>query len=492
VNRYAALSGVLAILMSLGVATVAQAAIYPLELTNIKPSGGGLHSGNRIYRAYPGLLYNIRAAVVGGDYPYTYTLTAAPAGMTINASTGEISWPNPQSNAQATIVVRDSAGAQVSATWSIQVTTAGFRFLDAVNGNSSGAGTLQNPWRTMADAYTKAQPSDILYFRAGTYNQLTLPRTGTGGFWERVEWTDQPSIWLAYPGERPIIDFGYRAGAENAPLIRLDGDNVYVDGFETINSRLIAFQYNGGNIGPTFRKMRMHRHGPGIDGSNASFIMTVTGGAAYGGVIQDSEFYELTGDATTLKIYSLQKLLIENTVHHTSSVGIELKDDIPQFTVRGNVFYGIDRFALGGNMHETSTYGEILYNYIRSNQALQVNNDGMARRIDTYRNTFVGRVQVTGVGADNGPFTFSNNVIVNSDSGTPAGSHIYHDDVDAPNRIILSNNLAGNPNQNIVDANGNLTASYAQYVGTHGHQRPGGTTPGTTLPPAPRNLRIVP
>ena len=63
------------------------AANYPLELTNIGPS---LASNNRIYRAYPGLEYNIRAAVIGGDYPYSFTLSNAPAGMTINAQTGPI------------------------------------------------------------------------------------------------------------------------------------------------------------------------------------------------------------------------------------------------------------------------------------------------------------------------------------------------------------------------------------------------------------------
>ena len=73
---------------------VATAALFPLEITNIKASGTGtpaIPSTNRIFRAYPGIEYNIRAAVIGGDYPYTYELSGQPSGMTINSRTGEIS-----------------------------------------------------------------------------------------------------------------------------------------------------------------------------------------------------------------------------------------------------------------------------------------------------------------------------------------------------------------------------------------------------------------
>jgi len=467
------------------------AANYPLELTNIKST---FNSSHRIYRAYPGLEYNIRAAVIGGDYPYTYSLSNAPAGMTINASTGTISWPNPQSSASPTITVRDSAGVQVSATWNINVTTSGFRFVDGNNGQSAptGTGTAANPWRTMADVYNNAGATDIVYWRAGTYSQLTLPRTGAGGDWERVEWYQHASIWLAYPGERPIIDFGYRAGgSERAPLIRLNDDLVYVDGFETVNSRLIGFQFTGNRQGPTFRNLRMHAHGPGTDGSNASFIMTQinTDVPCDGGVIQDSEFYGLTGMATTLKIYSQRKLLIEDTVHRDSTVGVELKADVNQFTVRNNRFSNFSAgYALGGNMHYTTTSGEMLYNLIRSSSALQLNNDGDTRQVWVFRNTFVGRVLVSFTDASDGPFTFSNNIIVNNDSGTPSGSHITQEEVSAPQRIVINNNLVANTSAGLVDANGNLTAANARYLGTHGYQQ----GPAGPVPNPPTALTVAP
>ena len=85
------------------------AAPYPLEITAPRAN---LPSTHRMVRAYPGLLFNIRAAVVGGMYPFTYSLNNAPSGMTINSQTGEMNWPNPTSNASPTLVVRDAEGAR--------------------------------------------------------------------------------------------------------------------------------------------------------------------------------------------------------------------------------------------------------------------------------------------------------------------------------------------------------------------------------------------
>jgi hypothetical protein len=469
-------------------------AFFPLELTNIKPIGAapaGLDPGNRIYRAYPGIEYNIRAAVVGGDYPFSFTLTNAPEGMTINPTTGEIAWPSPRANATPTITVRDSAGAQVSATWPITVTTDGFVFVDAKNGRSStsdgcsttcGTGTITNPWRTIKDLYLQAPAGTFAYFRSGVYDVLDLPRVNKGGAWERVEFIDRdrPVVWMAYPGDAPEIDFGYQAGVESGPMIRFGGSNVYVDGFATKRSHIIAFQVGHHDArGSTFRRLTMRETGPGITGSNAAFIMFTQNYPiqAYGVTIQDSTFCGVTGQGTTVKTYSTIKLLIENTTHCSAHTGLELKSDTSQFTVRGNTFRDFVSArpmdaAIGGNMHMVKhrTYGEILFNNVvfPTGIALRVNQDGQAREIYVHRNTFVGRVQVDPTDADDGPFTFSNNLIVSDDSG-PSGSRIYHASRTDASRTIESNNLGARPSAKMVDAAGNLTAANAKYIGTRGH-----------------------
>lgn len=456
----------------------AAAANYPLELTNIRAVANGHH---RTARAYPGLQYNIRAAVIGGAYPYTFSLRNAPPGMTIDERRGEISWDDPQATASPTLVVVDAEGTQVTATWTIAVTSDGFRFIDALNGRNArgngcdggcGTGTFANPWRTIRDMYRNGRPGEFVYFRNGTYRVTDLPRVRPGSQWERVEFAEQrnPVVWLAQPGHSPLIDFAYNPGVEAGPLIRLSGKDVYIDGFETINSRLIGFQFvSGEGTGPTFRRLRMHAHGPGIDGSNASFILTTTNPQPSDyGVIQDCEFWDVTGASVTIKIYAQRKLLIEDTVHHGVTVAIELKDDVRQFIVRGNSFYDVSSTAIGGNMHESTTEGEILFNNVRAGVALDLNQDGMAGAIHVYRNTLVGRVQVRNTDAADGPFLLSRNVIVSEDRGY-RGSRVHLTDVTAPERIVLTDNVAGAPSGGLVDAAGRLQGKYARFLGTHGH-----------------------
>ena len=497
---------------------------YPLEITNIGPIGvNGLNGNNRIFRAYPGLEYNIRAAVVGGVYPFRYSLSNAPSGMTINPNTGEIVWPNPQANASnITLTVQDQAGTSRTATWSITVSTNGFKFLDATNGrnaanngctSSCGTGTQTNPWRTLGDLSLNDSAIDITYFKNGVYSVLDTPDSVRSG---RVIFSDRPGasvpgsvMWIAYPGHQPTLDFGYRPGVTTGNTLRHNGDNVYIDGFEGINSYHIALQFEPTSNwrGGTYRRLRMHELGPGGDGTNSAYIMTVSTypNVSYGLVIQDSSFYDLRIDdadaACTIKIYSQLKMLIEDTVQFNGIKATEIKADVRQYTVRANTFYNLTGNAIGGNMHgcvgcnggadSFTTGGEILFNNVRGpGQALELNQDGFAIRTHVYRNTFRGRVGVVRTDSADGPFYISNNVIVSNDAGTPSGSHIYNFEVTDPSRVVLSNNLVGYPADNIIDSQGNLTPAYAQYVGSRGYQTSGGTQ--TTPPPAaPSNVRIV-
>jgi hypothetical protein len=440
--------------------------------------------------------------------------------MTIDPNTGEIRWLNPQASASdITLTVRDAAGATRTATWSITVSTAGFRFLDAVNGrnasnngcsSSCGAGTLSNPWRTLGDLALNDAQTDITYFKNGTYAVRDTPASVQNS--GRLIFSDRSGastgsagsvMWIAFPGHLPRIDNGGVGGL----TIRHNGDNVYVDGFEGVNAEYMNFQFEPtGNLrGGTYRRLRLHELGPGGDGTNSAFIMTVASypGVSYGMVIQDSSFYDLritdADSACTLKIYSQFKMLIENTVQYNGIKATEIKADVRQYTVRGNTFYNMTGTAIGGNMHgcvgcnggsdSYTTGGEILYNNVRGpGEALEVNQDGFALRTHIYRNTFRGRVGVVRTDSADGPFYFSNNVIVNGDAGTPSGSHINFFEVD-PSRVVISNNLAGYPGDNIIDNNGNLTPAYQQYTGTRGYQTTGATTP--PAPAAPSNVRII-
>lgn len=465
------------------------AANYRLELVSPRAAGtaptagsAAMPSGHRIFKAYPGLTYNIRAVVIGGAYPFTYALSNAPSGMSINSATGEINWLNPQASASPTITVTDAEGTTVSASWPIAVSVEGFKFVSP-NGNDANPGTLSAPWRTLLKLYNSSASSDIVYFRAGTYTADGIPRTSVGTAWERVEFGSARSArWLAYPGETAVVNFGYVAGSDPGVLIRFQAnpaDPVYLDNLEGRNFRNIGFQVISGQSDYTvLRRLSIHDMVQGVDGENPAGIMFTSSysDASQYGAVQDSVFHRLNGGGG-LKVYSHKKMVIEDNAFRDSSYGFDLKAHVPRFDVRGNTFSNVTDYVLYGNMNTSGSgepaSGELRFNNVntpRANWTLDINQDGQASQIFIHRNTLVGRVRVRNVDSADGPFHFSNNVIVNSDSGTPAGSHVVLESVADTSRITFDNDLAGSPGSGIVDGNGLLSGEFVRYVGIRGHQ----------------------
>lgn len=452
---------------------------FPLEITNIRPVGvDGMTSGNRALRAYPGLPYNVAVVAMGGAYPYTFELTNAPTGMNINSATGEINWSNPDSDASVTVVVRDFEGSNVSLSFNISVTTSGFFFVDAVNGSSGGTGSISNPWRSLLDIRQNAAAGGIVYFRQGLYRLTGLPTTGTTTPPEtRVDFDERyhPVIWLAYPGDaRPVIDFQYDGVRVDTPRFRMSGSSVYVEGFEVRNSHIMAFQigYDTNYRGATFRKNIMHQGGPGVDGSNAAFIMTIqTAGGPFihGTTIIDNEFYAFT-DLCPIKTYDQDHVVMANNVFHDGNVlvstdaAVAIKGRHGRWEVRGNRLYDLTD-GIGGNQNNAQL-GEIRFNRVSATSlALSLNQNGTAGPIYVYRNTFVGPILVQRVDASHGPFEIYNNVIVNDDA-----NFINYFLVTDFTRVSALQNLLARPADNAVDADGFLTPAYINYLGTHGFQ----------------------
>jgi hypothetical protein len=478
--------------------------IYPLELVlpraaGTSPAEGtrgvGLEPGSpypsipathRIFKAYPGIEYDIRAAVIGGSYPYSFALRDAPSGMTIDPSTGEIRWPSPDADATPTIVVTDMEGTEVSSPWSIDVTTEGFRFVDAASGNHypEGTGTIDDPYRDFVDLRDDpaAVYGDVVYFRAGEYTLDGIERDGVGGAWEGIDFAEEdPLTFLEYPGERAILDFGFVAGADRAAVFRVSG--AYIDGLETRNARNIGFQLGGQNFN-VLRRLDMHTHNPGgedLDGQNPAHIMSIDSEKWYT-VVQDCDFHDAPTSGA-LKLYNEGKILIEDNLFHDMDGGVDWKVGVERGTFRGNRLWNLTHVGIYGNMNTRYEMyvrnGEICYNLFRTPEivdeswdsgAVGLNWDGLAGRLDVYRNTILGRAYVARADAEDGPFHWSRNVIVNDTAGTPGDSGIALIDVPDPTRVVLDDNLRGSTADGIVDAEGNLTDAYDAYRGTHGYE----------------------
>jgi hypothetical protein len=473
--------------------------IYPLELVlpraaGTAPSDGargvGLEPGSplpaipathRVFRAYPGIEYDVRAAVIGGSYPYTFSLRDAPASMTIDPVSGQIHWPSPDADATPTIVVTDMEGTEVSSPWTIEVTTAGFRFVDSADGEHypAGTGTLEDPYRDFVDL--KEDPAagygDIVYFRNGVYGPAGIERDNAGGAWERVDFgREDPQTFLAYPGERPILDFGFVEGVDRAAIFRLSGG--YVDGFETRHARNIGFQLAGGNF-TVLRRLDMHDHNPGgeeLDGQNPAHVMSIDSEKWYT-VVQDCDFHGMVTSGG-LKLYNEGRMLIEGNRFYDGAAGVDWKVGIERGTFRGNRLWDVTDTGIYGNMSNRYEMfvrdGEIAYNLFLmgdvvddgwDNGAVGLNWDSEAGRIDVYRNTIVGRSYVARGDAADGPFRFARNVMITDDP-----EPVVVIDGGDPARTVLEENLVGTAADGIVDEEGRLTEAYAEYRGTHGHE----------------------
>jgi hypothetical protein len=497
-------------------------------LAIVRPQASNLSANDRIYHAYPGLEYNICAAVVGGVGPFKYELTTnVPSGMGIDINTGEITWPSPSAATYSDIglKVTDSVGTEVTSSWSIVCATTRFVFVDASAADDTGTGAIGSPWKTLGKFQADGTATSIGIFRAGTYNV----RAGTGvtiSDGNSTRWgtaLDRPSIFLAYPGEEGtvIFDHDYEEGVteglefdfvENGP-----STYAYMDGIKHQYSRNKGIRLGPTNHNFCFRRCIYTNWGPGWDSHNSAMIDFESGGYGAGtldrGVIQDCE---ATGMITTtgtdegiafgshgapyhgasncwVKLYATEKLLIERVYFHDITNPANIDDGLIS-NKAGNVKLIIRSCwsdldvavpCYGGNMDDQTT-GECdiemsFCNFYIAGTAQPVvylaynGESGLPSYLD--RNTFRGRVRYKNLVSTEGPYVWRNNVVINDLAATddPDGSGCNHELIahDASRMDWDSTHLFGAAADGITDTNGLLTGSYRTlYLYYRGHEVP--------------------
>ena len=495
----------------------ARAANYPLQIIQPQPE---LDVKSRYCKAYPGIEYKVPMGVFGGAFPFAYSLTTAPSGMTIDPVTGIVLWPKPTtagSPHRVTAQVTDAEGAKTSVSWTITVTTSGFLFISAKDGkhargfgatSDAGDGTLANPFRSMNDVYQN-DPSQseswrntkfddhFIYFRGGTYALEGKMDVNADPLLRLLEWRGnyKPHVWLAYPGETVVFDHMAGPEANGAGFDLRDGDSsdFYVQGIHFKNMRNHAIRTGGSRL--VFFENTFENLGPGRDGYNSSFIM-FTGrelGSSHHIFVRDNVFED--GDTTAfVKTYGLTYSVFEGNTFRKpigSTEGLALKHADRYVDVRNNVFDGeFTAGAISGNWNDDGNL-EIRYNHVKNasktfvrhalDGAITINHDKLANApVHIHRNTFEGNVIVRFGASTNGPFYLSKNVIINDNAGTSPGSGVSFQEVEDPSRVIMSDNLFGTPSQGILDASGRLTGAYSKHLGNYGHIVPRPSSPPRT------------
>jgi len=447
-------------------------------------------------------------AAIGGSYPFTFSLLTAPPGMTINASTGVIDWPDPTTQGSphtVTARVVDQEGQQATVTWTITVTTAGFGFVDAIHGKTTeegGTGSLDNPWKTIQDWYKIKYDSSyatwFIYYKTGNYTLAGVPQDDQG----RVTWSTstKPAVHMAYPGNSPVFDM-------SAAHIRIEhsADNVYFEGIEFTNitnkwRKCLQIDSSGNNV--TLRNNTFHTLTESSGSNNQSCIMFFAAGTGSYWSIQNNTAYDIRHGYFVLG-YDASKVLVEdNNLHDFSdplgegnSHPIGVKDSCHYWFIRHNILKNChldSLWCLYGNTH-TGITNDIEFSFNLAimppdgSSALVLNPDRYLSGgpVHVYRNTLIGHVRLYKTTSTNGPWIFRRNVIVNNDI---APNHVQLIDNSYPSGVVFEDNLTGSPSDNIVDPNGNLTSQYSSYLGSCGYQAGMG---GTGEVPGAPTLRIL-
>jgi hypothetical protein len=483
---------------------------YPLEILNIGPAGTmGLEPSNRIFRAYPGIPYEIRAAVIGGTYPYLFRLSEAPKGMQVEPHTGVITWPDPQESSGARLEVTDAGGRTAVAEWTINVTKEGFLFLDAENGkpaDQGGKGTIEEPFRTIADFYpdderrglrTSAYTDYFVYFRKGAY-KLDGFKSGWGGLDDKrwMNFRDQhPNVLAAYPGEEATIDCESKYSLKVYPQ-----PGFWIEGlrFRGMKDFGYALEIEAGGVHCTVRKVDFEGLGPTEGHENQSFIRILIGRKVLERlVVQDCRFHDLD-HGSGIKLYAIHRALIEgNTFTHFRDPGcrganldgaVAMKVCVRRCVFRGNL---VRDFAGGravsclfsqpyrGNYYEGVSENEVCFNVVTGltdgAQAISINAASNPGSFHVYRNTIEGGAVVNRGTDGSGPFVFTRNVFVRPGGGDP----IAERDSREKSRIIATENVVLRPD----DLDADLLPKDARLLGAYGHHVP--RRPEPRLPSTP-------
>jgi hypothetical protein len=461
------------------------AANMTLEIINIKPAGTGspaIPSTNRIFRAYPGIEYNIRAAVIGGLYPYTYSLSIAPSGMTIDSRTGEITWPNPTTGGSphsCTIKVIDDEATEVTASWSISVSTSGFLF---VNSSYSGAetGSISQPYSSMDNLFSDQTDNitAIVYFRAGTYSMPSISSMGS-----------RPHNWIGYPGESVTINMQQRQGVwtEAAP---------YFDSLYFTNMLNHGIHMYGPRSYHTIRRCVYDGLTTDTGENNNQGMIPFLGGEGdrgYGSVIQDNEFTDFPGGNAIGSLYRMEKFLIENNYFYAPGIktgpshnAISPKALTRIMTIRGNkmILNSSSASFFGKNNSDAEENVEMCYNLFVNTSAerISVFNNWNIGQKDTwfYRNTLLGDYVIRTCDYDAGPFSIHNNVISNPNTSWDEGSisnYITYND--GTGCFTQTDNLTDTVAANLVDSEDDykLVSGQSGYIGSRGWQLSDGSIP---------------
>jgi len=334
---------------------------------------------------------------------------------------------------------------------------------------------MDNRWK-----YGTANPESFVYFRAGDYQMdANIDDNGDDGMRLVYHTKYKPGVWIAYPGDaRPVVhqDIAHLWFIGSHPNLWLDGFHFKSDG----NARSMGMNIGSNKSNVVIRRNIYSGITGGTRGGNNGLIMFRKQGSGTNYMIQENEFRDVDVGFGIIS-YQIDRALVEDNYFHDigatttdSAHALGMKYQSTRWNVRGNRFRNNSSFSVwqydGGSDGNRSGYHEISYNVVEAGGgrfALNQRYEAIGHPVHAFRNTILDKATQGNVTATNGPYYWYNNVIVNDN---PELDKISKKNILVPERLIIENNLTGSSADGITDAQGNLTAAYAEYIGVRGHQ----------------------
>jgi len=474
-------------------AKMSMVAVYPRP--NAETSATARHR-----KAMPNMANRIPVVVQGGAYPFYYEIVTAPAGASIGQQIGStdygvFSWtPTADGSAEAiTVRVTDQELNTVDVTWTMQADTASFVFLDAA-ATSSGSGTLASPFKTWTDAFgtdsTVANNSGkVLVLRGGSHTMVGFSGSTNN---LRMDGTNKPLAWIAYPDETPTVDCSTAVVNMSAGS---DGNDMFVQGITFANSRADVansrFFFYAGQAGArvtfhdTFFRGLVRGTSGGTDNPGAIVMFNQTAFRDYfavvGGGISDHAA-PMVGSIYRTRYAVIEGVTLGAITGSTTNQGLYAKGANVKWSFRrctstvSDYTEGALQHAFGAGEATASEpqLMEVCYCLLRVPTATRVafgihwssSNSSASSVLYAYRNTIVGRSRILDAATSQFTVQMTRNVLVTNDSPL-----VFSDD---QGKVTYSENLSATvPNiATIIDTNTYLLtgASRTAYLGRYGHE----------------------
>ncbi len=307
--------------------------------------------------AYPGLAYESRAGVIGGQFPYEFRLLAmrfngqalSTSAASLDFRRGTLSFlPAAAGSFEFDIEVRDSGAVQKVAQRTFTVTAATERFLFvAPNGvDSPGRGSIDQPFLSIPFALTQSTSAQALMLRAGTYS----------GRFDLFDGRARQLI--AYPDEVPVIALGQTGSID----VRIDQPPAArIEGVDITGVRQYGIVSDPSRPGLVLRKLRF-LDGVVANGSENPAYLHGWGDSSplsrHRFLVQDTEFNNYPAGYATTWFDAGDSLFENNQVRlGASTVGVHDKDNSQRNVYRENFIEYAPEFANNVGIQISAQFG---------------------------------------------------------------------------------------------------------------------------------------